>query len=144
MATSGGRRKNTLTSRNRFADPMWDASLSPSCHEQTQSRLSGCVEKKNAQKLSGLKNRKESENGDAHINATLKSLREAVRNGLLNEAFEEENETEAVVIACHAGDDFDHEFDTIRISREIWESLKKGAPTNSQLGRKLVRNIFPQ
>ena len=89
--------------------------------------------------MSGLKNRKESENGDAHINATLKSLREAVRNGLLNEAFEEENETEAVVIACHAGDDFDHEFDTIRISRENWESLKKGAPI-----RKLVRNIFPQ
>ena len=90
--------------------------------------------------MSGLKNRKESENGDAHINATLKSLREAVRNGLLNEAFEEENETEAVVIACHAGDDFD----TIRISRETWESLKKGAPTNSRLGIKLVRNIFPQ
>ena len=94
--------------------------------------------------MSGLKNRKESENGDAHINATLKSLREAVRNGLLNEAFEEENETEAVVIACHAGDDFDHEYDTIRISRETWESLKKGAPTNSRLGIKLVRNIFPQ
>ena len=61
-----------------------------------------------------------------------------------NEAFEEENETEAFVIACHAGDDFDHEFDTIRISRETWESLKKDAPTNSRLGRKLVRNIFPQ
>ena len=95
MATSGGRRKNTLTSRNRFADPMWDASLSQSFLEQTPSRLSGCVEKKKAQKLSGLKNRKESENGDAHINATLKSLREAVRNGLLNDAFKGEDETKA-------------------------------------------------
>ena len=33
-----------------------------------------------------LEESKESEEGDAHINATLASLKEAVKNGLLNDA----------------------------------------------------------
>ena len=42
--------------------------------------------RKEAQDNHGLVDSKESEEGDAHINATLASLREAVRNGLLNNA----------------------------------------------------------
>ena len=44
------------------------------------------LDKEDALNISGLKESKESEEGDAHINATLASLREAVRNGLLNDA----------------------------------------------------------
>ena len=41
---------------------------------------------KDAQNSSELEDGKESEEGDVHINATLASLRKAVRNGLLNDA----------------------------------------------------------
>ena len=44
------------------------------------------LDEKGARNSSLLEERKESEEGDAHINATLASLREAVRNGLLNDA----------------------------------------------------------
>ena len=49
---------------------------------------------KEAQHNSGLEDSKEVEEGDIHINATLASLRKAVRNGLLNDAFKGEDETE--------------------------------------------------
>ena len=42
--------------------------------------------RKEAQDNHGVVDSTESEEGDAHINATLASLREAVRNGLLNDA----------------------------------------------------------
>ena len=44
------------------------------------------LDKKDALNISGLEESKESEEGDVHINATLASLRKAVRNGLLNDA----------------------------------------------------------
>ena len=44
------------------------------------------IKKEDALNSSLLEESKESEEGDAHINATLASLREAVRNGLLNDA----------------------------------------------------------
>ena len=47
------------------------------------------------QNNSSLEASKESKEGDVHINATLASLREAVRNGLLNDAFKGEDETKA-------------------------------------------------
>ena len=50
--------------------------------------------KEDALNISGLEESKESEEGDVHINATLASLRKAVRNGLLNDAFKREDETE--------------------------------------------------
>ena len=49
---------------------------------------------KEAQHNSGLEDSKEVEEGDIHINATLASLRKAVRNGLLNDAFKGEDEAE--------------------------------------------------
>ena len=44
------------------------------------------LDKEGARNSSLSEESKESEEGDAHINATLASLREAVRNGLLNDA----------------------------------------------------------
>ena len=44
------------------------------------------LRKEEAQNNSGLEKSKVSEEGDVHINATLASLRKAVRNGLLNNA----------------------------------------------------------
>ena len=44
------------------------------------------LDKEDALNISGLEESKESEEGDVHINATLASLRKAVRNGLLNDA----------------------------------------------------------
>ena len=44
------------------------------------------IKKEDALNSSLLEESKESEEGDAHINATLASLKEAVKNGLLNDA----------------------------------------------------------
>ena len=44
------------------------------------------LDKEGARNSSLSEESKESEEGDAHINATLASLRKAVRNGLLNDA----------------------------------------------------------
>ena len=80
------------------------------------------------------------ESGDVHINATLSSLREAVKNGLLKDAFRErekdEDETsEARAIAHNPSDAFGPR----KMFRKAWEDLI--ATSTSPMDRKLVGNL---
>ena len=144
VALSGGRRRQTITRPGFFADPTWDASPSLSIEDdldQTSSSLSteDDQDQEEAQRSAVI------ESGDVHINATLSSLREAVKNGLLKDAFREREKdeedvstietSEAHTIAHNPSDVFGPR----KMFRKAWEDLI--ATSTSPMDRKLVGNL---
>ena len=145
---SGGRRRQTITRPGFFADPVWDASPSLSAEDDLDQTSSSILSE--AQSNPGMEeDEEEGDSGDFHINATLSSLKEAVKNGLLNGALKEKDEDEddanietsdddndeALAIAYNSSD----VFDARKMFRKAWENLI--ATSTSPMDRKLVGNL---
>ena len=85
----------------------------------------------------------EGDSGDFHINATLSSLKEAVKNGLLDDAFSEEDEnTDSAKIETNK---VDEALATENKASDVFEAkniLRKNllATSTSIMYRKLVKN----
>ena len=143
VALSGGRRRQTITRPGFFADPTWDASPSLSI-EDDLDQTSSSVSTEDDQDQEEAQRSAVIESGDVHINATLSSLREAVKNGLLKDAFREREKdedvstietSEARAIAHRPSDVFGPR----KMFRKAWEDLI--ATSTSPMDRKLVGNL---
>ena len=134
-----------MTRPGFFADPVWDASPCLSIEDETGSSDTSSAEdsedQKECERSPGIE-----DGGDFHINVTLPSLKEAVKNGLLDDAFREGVEDEDRENIETSDDDEDlaiaHKASDVSEAKKILRKNLKATSTSPKY-RKLVRNFSP-
>ena len=145
---SGGRRRPTITRHGFFADPVWDASpclsIDDDLDQAAPSEISTDEDDKDqeeSERSPGME-----DGGDFHINATLPSLKEAVKNGLLDDAFREGVKDEDRENIETSDDDEDlaiaHKASDVSEAKKMFRK-NPIATSTSPMYRKLVRNFSP-
>ena len=132
-----------MTRPGFFADPVWDASPCLSIEDETGSSDSSSAEdfedQEECERSPGME-----DGGDFHINATLPSLKEAVKNGLLEDGFREgvEEEDRENVETSDGDEDLTIAHKASDVS-EAKKMFRKNpiATSTSPMYRKLVRNL---